>query len=69
MTDTINRRDVVLIVDDSPATLGMLNDMLDAAGHTVLVALEGQQALTIAKSVTPDIILLDAQMPNMNGIE
>jgi len=69
MTDTINRRDVVLIVDDSPPTLGMLNDMLDAAGHTVLVALEGQQALTIAKSVTPDIILLDALMPNLDGFE
>lgn len=63
------KRDVVLIVDDSPETLSMLNDTLDAAGITVLVALEGQQALTIASSITPDIILMDAMMPNMDGFE
>ncbi len=63
------KRDVVLIVDDSPETLSMLNDTLDAAGATVLVALEGQQALTIAANITPDIILMDAIMPNMDGFE
>jgi PleD family two-component response regulator len=63
------KRDVVLIVDDSPETLSMLNDTLDAAGITVLVALEGQQALTIAASISPDIILMDAIMPNMDGFE
>ena len=62
-------RDVVLVVDDSPETLGMLNDTLDQEGLTVLVALEGQQALTIANNITPDIILLDAVMPNMDGFE
>lgn len=61
--------DVVLVVDDSPETLGMLNDVLDAEGLTVLVALEGSQALTIARNITPDIILLDAIMPNMDGFE
>lgn len=63
------RRDVVLIVDDSPETLSMLNDTLDQAGVTVLVALEGQQALTIASNITPDVILMDALMPNMDGFE
>lgn len=69
MTDTRKHRDVVLVVDDSPDTLGMLNDVLDGEGLTVLVALEGTQALTIAGNISPDIILLDALMPGMDGFE
>jgi len=61
--------DLVLVVDDSPETLGMLNDALEQAGMTTLVALEGRQALKIARKMTPDIILLDAVMPNMDGFE
>jgi DNA-binding NarL/FixJ family response regulator len=60
---------VVLVVDDSIDTIHMLNDVLEQAGFTVLVALEGSQALTITKNINPDIILLDAIMPNMNGFE
>lgn len=60
---------VVLVVDDSIASIHMLNDVLEEAGFTVLVALEGSQALTITKNITPDIILLDAIMPNMDGFE
>lgn len=63
------RRDVVLVVDDTPETLAMLNDTLDQAGLTVLVALEGAQALAIAQTLHPDLILLDALMPNMDGFE
>ena len=62
-------KDVVLIVDDLPETLSMLNDTLDEAGLKVLVALEGEQALMIASNILPDVILLDAIMPNMNGFE
>lgn len=63
------KRDTVLIVDDAIDSIRMLNDVLEAAGMTVLVALEGSQALNIAQSITPDIILLDAMMPNMDGFE
>ncbi|HEY8384789.1 MAG TPA: response regulator [Porticoccaceae bacterium] len=62
-------RDVVLVVDDSPETLSMLNDVLDGEGLTVLVALEGIQALTIASTIAPDLILLDAVMPHLDGFE
>lgn len=62
-------QDLVLVVDDSPETLGMLNDALEQAGMTTLVALEGRQALNIARKMTPDIILLDALMPTMDGFE
>jgi DNA-binding NarL/FixJ family response regulator len=61
--------EVVLVVDDSPETLGMLNEALELAGLSVLIALEGKQALTIAEKITPDIILLDAIMPKMDGFE
>src|SRR5579871_6262647 len=45
---------VVLVVDDSPDTLRMLTDALEDAGMTVLVALEGKQALAIGEKITPD---------------
>ena len=67
MTNKTTFRDVVLVVDDSPETLSMLNDALDNAGMTTLVALEGRQALNIARKMAPDIILLDALMPAMDG--
>jgi len=61
--------EVVLIVDDSPETLGMLNEALEETGLSVLIALEGKQAISIAQKMTPDIILLDALMPNLDGFE
>lgn len=61
--------DVVLIVDDSAETLSMLSQALDEEGLTVLIALDGEQAINIAGKMTPDIILLDAIMPNMDGFE
>ncbi|MHA2938253.1 response regulator [Vibrio sp. RC27] len=60
---------IVLVVDDSPESLGMLNATLNQAGLTVLVALSGQQALSIVERVQPDVILLDAMMPEMDGFE
>jgi DNA-binding response OmpR family regulator len=62
-------RDIVLVVDDSPATLGMLNEALEQAGYTVLVAQSGTTALTLVERVTPDIVLMDALMPGLDGFE
>src|ERR1700733_28611 len=61
--------DIVLVVDDSPATLGMLNEALEKAGYTVLVAQSGSTALTLVERVTPDIVLMDALMPGLDGFE
>ncbi|PCJ31150.1 MAG: DNA-binding response regulator [Gammaproteobacteria bacterium] len=60
---------VVLIVDDVPDTLAALHDSLVEAGYTVLIANNGKKALDISRKVTPDIILLDALMPEMDGFE
>lgn len=61
--------DIVLVVDDSPESLGMLNVALNTQGYTALVALNGLQALAITEKVEPDVILLDAVMPEMDGFE
>src|SRR6266851_7890167 len=61
--------DIVLAVDDSPDTLRMLTDALEDAGMTVLVALEGAQALAIIAKITPDIVLMDAVMPSIDSFE
>jgi DNA-binding NarL/FixJ family response regulator len=63
------KRDVALVVDDSPETLRMLTDALDGAGMTVMVALDGASALRIVDQITPDIVLMDAVMPGMDGFE
>src|SRR5687767_15839592 len=61
--------DVVLIVDDVPDNLSVLHDALDESGYTVLVATSGESALQRACQALPDIVLLDAMMPGMDGFE
>ncbi|MFZ3139824.1 MAG: response regulator transcription factor [Polaromonas sp.] len=61
--------DVVLIVDDVPDNLAVLHDALDESGYTVLVATSGEAALQRARQAVPDIVLLDAMMPGMDGFE
>ncbi len=61
--------DVVLIVDDVPDNLSVLHDALDESGYTVLLATSGEAALARAVQALPDIVLLDAMMPGMDGFE
>ncbi|WP_082847799.1 response regulator [Bradyrhizobium sp. DOA9] len=63
------KRDIALVVDDSPETLRLLTDALDGVGMTVMVALDGAAAMRIIDQITPDIILLDAVMPGIDGFE
>ncbi|WP_426421537.1 response regulator [Bradyrhizobium genosp. A] len=63
------KRDIALVVDDSPETLRLLTDALDGAGMTVMVALDGASAIRIVDQITPDIVLLDAVMPGLDGFE
>jgi len=69
--DDIERsaNDLVLIVDDVPDNLSVLHDALDEAGYTVLVATSGEAALQRAGQALPDIVLLDAVMPGLDGFE
>jgi CheY-like chemotaxis protein/DNA-binding CsgD family transcriptional regulator len=61
--------DVVLIVDDVPDNLSVLHDTLDESGYTVLIATSGEAALQRAGQALPDVVLLDAMMPGMDGFE
>ncbi len=69
MAEPLKARDIVLVVDDSPETLSFLTDALEQFGATVLVATEGEQALALDERITPDIVLMDAVMPVMDGFE
>ena len=64
-----NRRDTVLVVDDSPDSLGFVTEALKKTGIAVLVATSGEAALSICERVTPDTILMDAVMPGLDGFE
>lgn len=63
------RRDTLLVVDDTPETLGFLTDTLDGAGFTVLIATDGASALELVDQITPDLVLMDAVMPGLDGFE
>ncbi len=65
----VHEQGVVLIVDDVPDNLALLSDALDEAGYMVLVALDGASALERMQRRRPDVILLDAMMPGMDGFE
>jgi DNA-binding response OmpR family regulator/DNA-binding CsgD family transcriptional regulator len=65
----MQRRDTVLVVDDSPDSLNFLTDALEDGGLTVLVALNGTAALSLVDRVEPDIVLMDAVMPGIDGFE
>ena len=69
MIERADPRDTILVVDDSPESLGFLTEALENDGRTVLVAASGEAALRIVSRVTPDLILMDAMMPGMDGFE
>jgi len=59
----------VLVVDDEPANRTLLTEALEPAGFTVLPATGGREAIEIAKSSKPDLVLLDLMMPEVNGYD
>lgn len=58
----------LLVVDDVPANLAVLIDALSTAGHRVLLAEDGERALRLADRARPDLILLDVNMPGLDGL-
>ena len=57
----------ILIIDDDPTLLKMLQSFLESHGYEVVTANDGEQGLQQIKANVPDLILLDVQMPKMNG--
>lgn len=69
MPPNLRDRGVVLIVDDVPENLALLSDALDDDGYMVVVATDGAGALERVRHIVPDVILLDAVMPGIDGFE
>jgi adenylate cyclase len=59
----------ILVVDDNPENIELVRDILELAGHTIAEARDGIRALAIVPVENPDLILLDVNMPGMNGFE
>jgi two-component system, cell cycle response regulator DivK len=59
----------VLIVEDNPANMTLAIFLLESAGHTVLSATDAEAGLTLANNAQPNLILMDIQLPGMDGLE
>lgn len=57
----------VLVVDDDPDTVQTMREILQEEGHTVLSASNGREGLQVALQTIPDLVLLDLEMPVMDG--
>jgi two-component system cell cycle response regulator DivK len=58
----------VLVVEDNPANMKLTTMLLHTAGHDVLSALDAETALRLAHEQSPDLILMDIQLPDMDGL-
>ena len=59
----------VLVVEDNPANMTLAVFLLQLAHHTVLSAIDAEDGLTLARTRRPDLILMDIQLPGMDGLE
>jgi CheY-like chemotaxis protein len=60
---------VILIVEDDPKSLILARDLLQVSGFTTIEATDGEQGVELARIKKPDLILMDIQMPKMDGLE
>jgi two-component system cell cycle response regulator DivK len=59
----------LLIIEDNPANLKLAIFLLESAGHSVSSATDAEAGLTLARTERPDLILMDIQLPGMDGLE
>lgn len=59
----------ILVVEDNPTNMRLATFLLQSAGHTVLCAVDAESGLTMARHDHPDLILMDIQLPGMDGLE
>ena len=61
--------ELVLVVEDNEKNMKLLRDVLQATGHKVLEATDGEGALALAREHSPALVLMDIQLPDMDGVE
>jgi two-component system cell cycle response regulator DivK len=59
----------ILIVEDNPANMTLAVFLLESAGHTVIKSTDAEAGVTLAKTEQPDLILMDIQLPGMDGLQ
>jgi two-component system cell cycle response regulator DivK len=59
----------VLVIEDNPANMTLATFLLQSAGHTVLSATDAEAGLMLARDEQPELILMDIQLPGMDGLE
>jgi two-component system cell cycle response regulator DivK len=59
----------ILVVEDNPANMTLATFLLESAGHTVLSATDAEAGLTLARDQQPNLILMDIQLPGMDGLQ
>jgi len=59
----------VLVVEDNVANMTLATFLLESAGHTVLSATDAETGLTLARAQKPDLVLMDIQLPGMDGLQ
>jgi two-component system cell cycle response regulator DivK len=60
---------LILIIEDNPRNMKLVRDVLQVKGHTTLEATTAEDGIEIAKRELPDLVLMDIQLPGMNGID
>ncbi len=60
---------VILIVEDEPSNLKLVQDLLQLSGYETIEATDGKQGVVLARTRKPDLILMDIMMPKMDGLE
>jgi len=60
---------VILIVEDNPRNMKLVRDVLQVKGHTTLEATTGEEGVALAREKLPDLVLMDIQLPGINGIQ
>jgi two-component system cell cycle response regulator DivK len=59
----------ILVVEDNPANMKLAVLLLETAGHQVISAADAEAGLTLAREQQPDLVLMDIQLPGMDGLE
>jgi two-component system cell cycle response regulator DivK len=60
---------VILIVEDNPRNMKLVRDVLQVKGHSTLEATTGEDGVALATEKLPDLVLMDIQLPGINGIQ